>query len=241
MRKRVAGLMLGGALLASTAPHAQQTLPSAPQDMAKLNAEIRAAVETCIECHGPGGVSSTPTRPTIAGQKAVYIQSQLEAFKSSANGSVIVNENLEDPLLRSDPVMEHMAQGLPDYLIEPLSVAMSAMACDGGDAKPKSKFKPRRPFAADACVSCHGVDGIGVWDGVPNLAGQQRAYLRRQLLLIRETAWGAEPREGESWRSHPIMEAKTARMRIADIDAIARYYSKLDCRGAVASTPEENN
>ena len=219
-------------LLASTPPHAQD-------NAAQLNAEVNAAIEVCIECHGPGGVSSTPTRPTIAGQKALYIQNQLQAFKATANGSVTLSENLDDPLLRSDPIMEHMAQGLPDYLIEPLSVAVSAMACDGGNPKPKSKFQPRRPFAADACVSCHGVDGIGVLDSIPNLAGQQRAYLRRQLLLIRETAWGAQPREGEAWRSHPIMEAKSARMRIADIDAIAKYYSRLDCRGAQASSEEK--
>lgn len=241
MKRQFAGLTFGAVLLASTSLHAQQVVPPNEQDMAKLNAEVSTAIETCIECHGPGGVSSTPTRPTIAGQKASYIRSQLEAFKSSANGSVSIDQTLNNPLLRSDPVMEHMAQGLPAHLIEPLSVAVSAMACDGGNPKPKSKFQPRRPFAADACVSCHGVDGIGVWDGVPNLAGQQRAYLRRQLLLIRETAWGADPREGEAWRSHPIMEAKTARMRIADIDAIARYYSKLDCRGAQASISEENN
>ena len=35
--------------------------------------------------------------------------------------------------------------------------------------------------ATTACASCHGVDGIGVEDGVPNLAGQRTVYLYRVL------------------------------------------------------------
>ena len=106
------------------------------------------------------------------------------------------------------------------------------LACDGGKTKAKPVNPPVMPQAGQRCAACHGVDGIGRLPHVPNVAGQQRAYLRRQLLLIRETAWGAAPREHESWRSHPIMERQAARISIEDVDALARYYAALDCRGA---------
>jgi cytochrome c553 len=35
------------------------------------------------------------------------------------------------------------------------------------------------------CAPCHGFDGIGHDDGIPNLAGQHRAYLDRQVLAFR--------------------------------------------------------
>jgi cytochrome c553 len=69
---------------------------------------------------------------------------------------------------------------------------------------------------------------------VPNIAGQQRGYLRRQLLIIRENAWGADSSDSERWRTHPIMERQAARISIEEVDALAQYYAALDCRGAPA-------
>ncbi|HEY9080568.1 c-type cytochrome [Magnetovibrio sp.] len=213
---------------------------------AGLDAQVKDALQMCFQCHGAGGVSTVPTRPTIAGQKSEYIRRQLVAFKTSAreaaqapkdrDGDADNGPNAAVASHRNDPVMEHMAADLPDQLIAPLAQAMSGLACDGGAAKVARKNPLPRPPAAEACVVCHGADGIGLQSQVPNLAGQNRAYLRRQLLLIRETAWGAQPREGEAWRSHPIMEAKVARLQIPDIDAIARYFASLDCRGTKADS-----
>ena len=215
---------------------AQNTAPASAGD------QVKAALQNCYQCHGVGGVSVIPTRPTIAGQKSEYIRRQLVAFKNSApQGSQDRDGDVDNGAkgaaipVRNDPVMEHMAAGLPDQLIAPLADAVAKLACDGGAAKAERNNPPARPAAAETCVVCHGADGIGLQNQVPNLAGQQRAYLRRQLLLIRETAWGGQPREGEAWRSHPIMEAKVARMKIVDIDAMSRYFAALDCRGARAA------
>jgi len=206
---------------------------------ASVNAQVKAALQNCYQCHGVGGVSVIPTRPTLAGQNSEYIRRQLMAFKHTAaetlkdrDGDVDDGASATSIPPRNDPVMEHMAAGLPNQLITPIAQAISSLPCDGGAAKAARPNPSPQPQAVEACIVCHGADGIGLQSQVPNLAGQHRAYLRRQLLLIRETAWGAQPREGEAWRSHPIMEAKSARLKIADIDAIARYYSSLDCRGA---------
>jgi hypothetical protein len=61
------------------------------------------------------------------------------------------------------------------------------------------------------CAACHGFDGVGQDDGIPNLAGQHCAYLDRQLLAFRSGA-GASGDEllrspGEPGRVHRAMRA----------------------------------
>lgn len=205
---------------------------------------LQSTLETCFSCHGAGGVSVIPSRPTIAGQKPHYIARQLHAFQRAKVAHDADNDadnpvgQTQAPLMRSDPVMEHMAAGLDDALIDQLAEHIAALPCDGGQAKTAKKTPSAKPTIAGRCDVCHGADGIAVQVQIPNLAGQQSAYLRRQLLLMRETAYGAEPREGERWRRHPIMERQAARISITDVDALARYYSGLDCRGAAAA-PEK--
>jgi len=235
--RRVLGTALMAGLLLGAAGAAAQTPEVAPP----------VSLEACFACHGEGGVSRIPTRPNIAGQKASYVARQLQAFKRAAVERKADNDGDADNVptaqggvqsaTRSDPVMSHAAEVVRGSDIAALAAAVSKLACDGqktGKAKDQKAPKkiPVMPKAGAACAACHGADGIGVSQHTPNLAGQQRSYLRRQLLLIREAAWGAAPRENESWRSHPIMERQAARITIEDVDALARYYAALDCRGA---------
>lgn len=215
-------------MLAATSPVLAQTAAQTPE--IDPNAGVKTALETCFKCHGPGGVSQIPSHPTIAGQNADYVARQLVAFKRANNLHAGGGEaDTQTPLeMRADSIMEHMAPNLDDALIGRVAAAISQLACRADDKVLKT---PQAPAVASRCASCHGENGRGVRSDVPHLAGQQRAYLRRELLLIRETAWGAKPRDGESWRGHPIMEAQAARLKIADVDALARYYSALDCRG----------
>lgn len=219
----VTGVLLAGA-------NARAQTPVTTPD-AQVDPSVQQALETCFKCHGTGGVSRIPSRPTIAGQSADYVASQLHAFRRAAL-SVKPDTKAQ---VRSDPIMSHMAEGMNEKQIWPLAQAVSALACDGG-AAPDQQPKPLvMPKTGARCVACHGADGVANSPGIPNLAGQQRAYLRRELLLIREAAWGAAPRENESWRSHPIMEREAARISISDVDALARYYASLNCRGKQAT------
>jgi len=58
---------------------------------------------SCVACHGPGGNSTNPIWPKLAGQHAPYIVKQLKAFKSGA---------------RKDPMMSPMAMPLSDQDME---------------------------------------------------------------------------------------------------------------------------
>lgn len=82
------------------------------------------------------------------------------------------------------------------------------------------------PAASDAsrlyapCVACHQPNAWGSPDGsMPNLAGQQKRYLEKQLALFRSGA-----------RVDTAMQAVTAHSRLGnpyDIAAIAAYLSEL--------------
>jgi len=239
-----AGLLNGGPAGAQTGQTDQAAQTGTPTPPAAAPAPLKAAgggavksidqqvqdvLKTCAGCHGVGAANTTPTRPDIAGQKAEYIRRQLWAFKGQAAQS------------RKNSVMQHTLSNVPENLFAPLARKIAQLSCVGEPAKgplaaakkPPLKEPLPRPQAAGTCAVCHGANGIGVQQQVPNLAGQKRAYLRRQLLLIREAAWGALPREGEAWRKHPILAERIARFKISDIDALAGYYASLDCRGDI--------
>lgn len=193
------------------------------------NEDIQTILKTCFECHGPQGISKIPSRPTIAGQKRNYIAQQLTAFLKAAKFRDQNFKAMPATPARQAPMMEHVVQNLDTATIVKVASAVSVLACRKDDAKLKTPPPP--PTIAKSCAACHGVDGIGIQINTPNLAGQQRAYLRRELLLIREAAWGVKAKDSATARAHPIMERQVARLKIQDVDALAEYYSALDCRG----------
>lgn len=66
------------------------------------------------------------------------------------------------------------------------------------------------------CAPCHGFDGVGHDGTVPNLAGQNRAYLGAQLLAFRS-----------GQRRHPAMNFFSGQMTRDELDELADYYASL--------------
>jgi cytochrome c553 len=58
---------------------------------ADIEAGRARAGEVCAACHGLNGVSVSPTIPNLAGQKAGYLGSQLNGFKSGARKNALMN------------------------------------------------------------------------------------------------------------------------------------------------------
>ncbi|EWY38204.1 cytochrome C [Skermanella stibiiresistens SB22] len=46
---------------------------------------------TCVTCHGRNGIGTSPIFPNLAGQKSLYMVQQLEAFRSGARKSEMMN------------------------------------------------------------------------------------------------------------------------------------------------------
>ena len=228
------------ALPQNTATDANKNPKTAVPSISVANAKT---LETCFKCHGPGGVSQIPTHPTIAGQKAGYIVNQLNAFKRSQDALKERAANLLQPggkknttpgggsPGRDDPIMNHMVEDISKNSFAPLAIYISVLPCDGGVKPTGNKITPMAPKIVSRCIACHGSNGISNMPNTPNLAGQQRAYLRRELLLMRETAWGSSKSAKQEWRAHPIMEKQAARLRIEDVDSISNYYAQLSCGG----------
>jgi cytochrome c553 len=72
----------------------------------------RAKAQSCTVCHGPVGVSSMPDTPHIAGQPAIYLSTQLRAYRSGA---------------RKHEVMAVMAKPLTDDEISQLASWFSSV------------------------------------------------------------------------------------------------------------------
>jgi cytochrome c553 len=72
----------------------------------------RAKAQACAVCHGPLGVSVTPDAPHLAGQPALYLSTQLRAYRSGA---------------RKHEVMSVMAKPLSDDDINQLAAWFAAI------------------------------------------------------------------------------------------------------------------
>ncbi len=66
------------------------------------------------------------------------------------------------------------------------------------------------------CATCHGVDGIGLSQEYPNLAGQKNTYLIKQLKAFKL-----------GHRQEATMQAMTAGLSDEDIINLASFYSQL--------------
>ena len=103
-------------------------------------------------------------------------------------------------------------------LISVFSASFSIPASAGGDIA-AGKLK------SASCVGCHGANGMGLSDEFPNLAGQKKAYLVKQLTAFKNNT-----------RTNPTMNAMAVSLRDNDILDLAAYYASLSPATAVLST-----
>lgn len=75
----------------------------------------RAKAQACAVCHGPLGLSIQPDAPNLAGQPAVFLSSQLRAYRSGE---------------RRHEVMNIMAKSLSDDDIDNLAAWFSSVRVD---------------------------------------------------------------------------------------------------------------
>ena len=83
----------------------------------------------CAACHGPDGNSFNPEWPSLAGQHAPYLATQLEAFREGR---------------RENPLMSPMAMGLSDEDILDLAAFYSAQSPAALEADPALVERGRR-------------------------------------------------------------------------------------------------
>ena len=93
-----------------------------------------------------------------------------------------------------------------------LALGAGALASQQQQA-PTPPAAPSAPVDVTACQACHGENGISRNPRVPNLAGQQQAYLAAQLEAFRAGT-----------RRNDLMQAVAAQLSDAEIAALAAYW-----------------
>lgn len=73
-----------------------------------------------------------------------------------------------------------------------------------------------RPAYLYVCAGCHGYDGVGRTLDTPNLAGQNRSYMRTQLDNFLSGR-----------RYHPEMRYQANDFSDRELNAFIEYYSRL--------------
>ena len=150
----------------------------------------------CRTCHGIEGYAKMPIVPHIGGENPAYIERQLIAFRDGT---------------RVHEMMSVVARSLSDQAIAELAAWYSAQ-------KPVATLGPGQTpeDAPDACVACHGADGIAQIEDAPNLAGETVMYIDTQLKAFRTGK-----------RMHDVMSGVAAEMTNDEIRAVAEWYSSI--------------
>ena len=127
----------------------------------------RKKAAACIACHGPGGNSTQPLYPILAGQTARYIYLQLKDFKEGR---------------RSDPQMQPFVANLAPQDMHDLAAYFAAQNPRGTQFKPDPKRAAKGEAKAreTLCTMCH-LGGLKGQNEIPRVAGQQYEYTVKQL------------------------------------------------------------
>jgi sulfide dehydrogenase cytochrome subunit len=122
---------------------------------------------TCLGCHGPGGSSTGPATPTIAGMQAESFGEAMKGYKEGARPATVM-----DRIAKGYTEDEIKAMG--EYFSKQKFVRFAQKVDDKKVAEGKKLHK-------DHCEKCHVDEGTKDEDGSSILAGQWLPYLQFQM------------------------------------------------------------
>jgi cytochrome c553 len=190
--------------MAKTAALLAAVFICAPQSATAADIEAgRRKAEPCFACHGPTGNSTDPSIPSIAGQPAQFISTQLYFFREGN---------------RKNPQMAALAATLKNADLNDLAAYYSAQkAAPPKELGAEKADAGKRLTQQYNCVACHGAALLGQ-QHIPRLAGQHAEYLRTQLRGFQA---------GTRFDMDGNMTSAARAMPAADIDVLAEYLSSL--------------
>ncbi len=103
------------------------------------------------------------------------------------------------------------------------TLAMTTMTAQAAGDITQGKTK------SASCAGCHGANGIGLSDEFPNLAGQKKAYLLKQLNAFKSGT-----------RKDPTMTVMASVLSHQDMEDLAAYFSSLGQSPASASVSSKS-
>jgi len=166
----------------------------------------------CSTCHGPQGISVSPTFPHLATQTPQYLEVQLKAFRDRSRA---------DP--HAQAYMWGMAAQLTDDTIKEIAAYFSSQPPPRGEPADPAEIAAGKKIYDEgiekqevpACMSCHNDKAQGN-EAFPRLAGQRRGYLERQLEAF-----------STQLRANEIMHENSKKLTARQISDVAAYLSSL--------------
>jgi len=192
----------------------------APDDESSESIKLRSAPgdpvagkdksQLCQGCHGEQGISLEGLIPKLAGQYAKYISKELRNYQSGT---------------RSHQIMNAMAGTISDDDLADIAAYFASrpkMKGAGSDNEVGKKLFLHGDISRTvvACINCHGVNGKGLTPNTsmfPVIGGQQKDYIRRQLVNFRKDERTNSP--------NMIMNRITHKLTDDEIEGLADYVS----------------
>ncbi len=165
---------------------------------------------TCLGCHGSEGYRNAYPSfrvPKLGGQTQEYLAIALKNYRDGN---------------RPHPTMQAQAHSLGEQGIEDVAAYFSGI---GNDTVMAGGTKDAGFEKAQACVACHGANGISSLPTWPTLAGQHEDYLEHALNQYRDGT-----------RVDAVMQAQAALITEQDVAKLARYFARLE--GLETTRPE---
>lgn len=204
-------MILPGGCSAPPAPSVEKL----PGDPAR---GYRVASRACASCHGMNGNPAITGIPKLAEQYPEYLVKQLKAFVAPPHGRA----------MRISPVMAPVAAALSPQEIDDVASWYARSVREPGRPRNRARLEQGAQLFLHgdpeenlpACASCHRATGAGIRPDFPNLAGQDPAYVERQLQLWEKT------------RGHPgkLMSLIVPHMSPGERAPLADYIASLKPR-----------
>ncbi len=185
--------------------------------------------DTCLGCHGPGGISQGPATPTISGMSELYIIAAMLAYKYDNDEDKIdeiieADADLEDVeyFARTSTVMNRIAKGYSEEEIKIIAkhfadLPFKAQPQETDAAQAKSGAKLHEAH----CEKCHEDGGSSAEDDAGVLAGQWIPYLEYTM-----ADFASGDREMPKKMKKQMQEAHEAKGDQAVADLIQFYASQ---------------
>jgi cytochrome c553 len=212
----IAAVSLGAAAQPATAnPAADDELRAVYATSVEIAEGARIAQTACARCHGANGISATKGVPHLAGQRAAYLDLQLQAYRQRAR-------------------VQSGMTGIVRYLSDDALLKVAAYYASLDPPRPAAapaKAAPSRPdpvqaskAAAAVCGACHGESGISKTPGMPSLVALDPKYFIAALNAYKS-----------GQRKHDMMKSLVGALNDESVSSIALYYALQ--KPAKAQTP----
>ena len=194
--KRILSCMVVLALMSACSKE-----PGSSEPAFDLAAGEAIASADCSACHGMDGRGTTPEIPNLTAQPVQYLIEALHAYRDGG---------------RLHAALQDMTTGMSEADIANIAAYYASQTPLAHDDNPGVIEPSNNESTAVAvlCEECHGEMGISNTQGVPNLAGQQPAYLIASTL---------EYKSGN--RGHENMGEMLTELDQVDVEKMAMYFA----------------